>query len=447
MSNIGIGIEFSGTENVSRTINNIKSGLSSLETEANSVGRSTTDAFGKAKSGLDELGKAAEKAGNSFTVLKGASSVFLGELAVRIQSAAIKAVKMLAKEVVELGKEMISLGLESNTSAKSMFDNFNNQITKLKTLFGGEMVEVIGPALQDIATKISSIIDSGQLQPLIDSFGSLFSSIWDCGVATGNLLLKITGVNNEKDAIDTIANSFDRMRIIVDLVADALKRVEAIITKLHLDTAFNFMTNAAFPFGSALWGWSGQKVDQEKANQYTDNERRAREQTKATEENTEQTQRATFVVDSYSSSMESASQTVRGFEGALSSAGDALGNIFGGSIGGSSGGKGCRTFGTTLSVTGGIDSQGYGAITGQSGRYDLQSWSNHIVQVPDALITKQGDIVKFHPDDNILAYKDPSALRGKGGNTIYNTFNISGGNPDDIAEKIMKKIEKIQRMS
>jgi hypothetical protein len=67
--------------------------------------------------------------------------------------------------------------------------------------------------------------------------------------------------------------------------------------------------------------------------------------------------------------------------------------------------------------------------------------------VNDALITSKGDVIQFHPDDNILAFKDGAKVGGKN-ITIHNTFNISGsGDPDRVAELIMKKIEKIQRMS
>ena len=73
--------------------------------------------------------------------------------------------------------------------------------------------------------------------------------------------------------------------------------------------------------------------------------------------------------------------------------------------------------------------------------------SGSFTSVNDALITNRGEVIQFHPDDNILAFKDSSKLKGRG-IVINNTFNINGsGDPDRIAELIMKKIEKIQRMS
>jgi hypothetical protein len=62
----------------------------------------------------------------------------------------------------------------------------------------------------------------------------------------------------------------------------------------------------------------------------------------------------------------------------------------------------------------------------------------------DALITKRGDIVSFHPDDNILAFKG----RGpKGNQQITNNFYIyEAGDPDRIAEEIMKKITRVSRI-
>ena len=49
-----------------------------------------------------------------------------------------------------------------------------------------------------------------------------------------------------------------------------------------------------------------------------------------------------------------------------------------------------------------------------------------VFNVNDALITSGGDVVKFHPDDNILAMKDFSALGGT--NTVrIEPFVLPGG--------------------
>jgi len=76
--------------------------------------------------------------------------------------------------------------------------------------------------------------------------------------------------------------------------------------------------------------------------------------------------------------------------------------------------------------------------------------SGHFVEigktVNDALITNKGDVIQFHPDDNILALKDLSKLGGKNV-SINNTFHIHGsGDPDRIAEEIMKKITRVSRI-
>jgi hypothetical protein len=60
------------------------------------------------------------------------------------------------------------------------------------------------------------------------------------------------------------------------------------------------------------------------------------------------------------------------------------------------------------------------------------------------LITKKGDVIQFHPDDNILAFKGNGP---KGGNNITNNFYINGSNdPDKIADEIMKKIQRMVRI-
>lgn len=506
MSNIGIGVNFTGTENVNRTISSIKSGLNGLEREAKDVGDTSSGAFSKAKSGMEDLGRAVQNTGGAFTVLKGATSVFLGELATKITGLAIKAVKMLARELVELGKEMIKLGLESNASAKGMFDNFNTQVTNLKRLFGEELVSVIGPSLQGIADKISSLINSGQLQPLLDSFGSLFTSVWSCGMATGNLLLKITGVKDEKDAIETIANSFDRMRIIIDTVADALKRVEAIISRLHLDTVFNLISSGANPVGNAIWGWSGQQVAMEKASGMTDWEKMARQQALAAQDNSQATdlqtdtaldyinalinqqkttQASTSIQNAFAAAAQNTSGRVGALGGAISGAISSINNALGkGTGGGSSGGSGCRTFQTGTSVEGGGTANGAVGGGGPSGSpgmlwYNVlgnenaaavsamgESWASTVsnvtrnscsgqvcsfdadgqtfygdgsgsfTSVNDALITNKGEVIQFHPDDNILAFKG----NGPKGSTNV-TINVNGaGDPERVAELILKKI-------
>jgi hypothetical protein len=58
------------------------------------------------------------------------------------------------------------------------------------------------------------------------------------------------------------------------------------------------------------------------------------------------------------------------------------------------------------------------------------------ITVNDALIKKDGSVVKFNPEDNILAFKGA----GPRGNTNI-TINVSGtGDPERVAELILKKI-------
>jgi hypothetical protein len=64
-------------------------------------------------------------------------------------------------------------------------------------------------------------------------------------------------------------------------------------------------------------------------------------------------------------------------------------------------------------LTGGV---GGGIVGGLFGR---------IFNVNDALITSGGDVVKFHPDDNILAMKDFSNIGG-GSQHVTVTGRLSG---------------------
>lgn len=70
--------------------------------------------------------------------------------------------------------------------------------------------------------------------------------------------------------------------------------------------------------------------------------------------------------------------------------------------------------------------------------------------VNDALITSSGDIVKFNPNDNIMAFQDPATLGkfggGKGGD-VYITVEGSVWSEGDLAEVISKKLNEGSRGS
>ena len=68
--------------------------------------------------------------------------------------------------------------------------------------------------------------------------------------------------------------------------------------------------------------------------------------------------------------------------------------------------------GIKLLLSGGLSSAGKGFFGSGSGLF------GSIFGVNDALIQSNGDIVKFHPDDNILAMKDFSGLGGGGGGSV-----------------------------
>jgi hypothetical protein len=68
--------------------------------------------------------------------------------------------------------------------------------------------------------------------------------------------------------------------------------------------------------------------------------------------------------------------------------------------------------GIKLLLSGGLSSAGKGFFGSGSGLF------GSIFGVNDALIQSNGNIVKFHPDDNILAMKDFSGLGGGGGGSV-----------------------------
>lgn len=62
-----------------------------------------------------------------------------------------------------------------------------------------------------------------------------------------------------------------------------------------------------------------------------------------------------------------------------------------------------------------------------------------VIGVEDALITSKGDVVQFHPDDNILAMKDLSKMGGGGSGrvSIQNVLNLDGR----VLYRSMKEVE------
>ena len=54
---------------------------------------------------------------------------------------------------------------------------------------------------------------------------------------------------------------------------------------------------------------------------------------------------------------------------------------------------------------------GIGALLGGGG-FSLGNVFGSVFGVNDAMVTSRGDVVKFHPDDNILAMKDFSNMGG-----------------------------------
>lgn len=402
-------------------------------------------------------------------------------------------------------------------STAGIFANFENQVQNLKTLFGEELTSVIGPTFENLANKISAMIKSGEIQPLVDSFGNLLQAAMGVGDAIGGITMKLMGVTSSKGAITKLADAFDRVSYILGIIEDALSRISVIIKDLHLDKIIDMGLRVTNPGGMALWDYAGQQVQYEKAGEYTPYEAaargrwtspgagspstlpgesesaadalgRLREIQRTENENKEKKQDNSLAVQNNTQNVLSATELLKLYRDQTSKTGTEvtqLGQTAGSAINymngamntirqmlnpGGGGGSGCRTFTSGERVEAGNDivyegperggafvsnsfSSGgttYDTIRNSAGGGLVGYYNNSTGEmsrsVNDALITKQGDIVNFHPDDNILAFKDGSKLQGKN-ITIHNTFNINGnGDPDRIAEEIMKKITRLGRI-
>lgn len=429
-------------------------------------------------------------------------------------------------------------------STAGIFANFENQVQNLKTLFGNELTETIAPALEDIANKISEMINSGEIQPLVDAFGNLLEHSISFGSELGGVIMKLTGVSSSEEAIAKLADAFDRVSYILGIIEDALSRISVIIKDLQIDKIINFGLRATNPGGMALWDYAGQQVQYEKAGAYTpyeaairaasrgggaiggasqsilpseetsadmlgrlreiqrienENKEKKKDNSLAVQNNTQNMQTATELLKLYKDQTSQTGtqivqlgQTAGSAIGYMNSAMDSVRQMLGASGGG--GGKGgCRTFKSGSYTTDGHN-ESYSSGGGPSSSPGMAwynvlgnenagvvaamgpQWASTVTNVVrnscsgkvcsfeadgqkfygdgaggyssvnDALITSKGDVIQFHPDDNILAFKDGSKVGGKN-ITIHNTFNISGnGDPDRIAEEIMKKITRLGRI-
>jgi len=398
-----------------------------------------------------------EDASNQITSALEGSVVSLSKAGVELD--AIKMKSMTAGQQMDYLAQQIekSFGGSSEalrSSPSGIFANFRNQIDNLKKIFGDELTEALAPAWEDIATTISNMIDSGQLQPLIDSFGKLLVNAVELGQTLGSIIIKLTGVTTTEEGVTRLADGFDRLSYILEMIEDALSRIDAIIKDLKLDQIMSLGMRVVNPGGSALWDYAGNQVEAEKSmtprlvqldEVQKDNTKTTKANTDAQLEQINAQRRATQesqLMEKYLKLQEAATSSTAAITGqfgnamssAISSVQSALSSFGMGSSGG--GGGGCRTFGSGSRIEDNHSSS------------DEPFPGNHFstIPVPDALITKRGDIVKFHPEDNILAFKDPSVLReGKGNISV--TINVNGaGDPDRIAEEIMKKITRLNRI-
>lgn len=411
-------------------------------------------------------------------------------------------IKMLEQEINKL---YAGAAGEAGKSPAGIFAGFETAIENVKEMFGEGLIERLAPTLKSITDTINELATSGKLDPLIESFGNLVTSGVKLAETVSKILMNIMGFQNSQQAVEWLTTTFERTAVAIDSMATSLKRARDFIAGLdlsRLQPLVNLLAGASNP-GGLLGLITGDKawnnrIAKENTNATKDNTEAKEEETtsqkKLSEENMSAaeklklmrgtTQEVTAVTGAFGNAMGSAIGTI----------GSAMSYLGGGgysSCGG--GGGGCRTFATGTVMSGGGNLVGGGGgASGSPGMlwYNVlgnenaaavlvmgESWASTVsnvtrnscsglvcsfeadgqtfygdgsgsfTSVNDALITNRGEVIQFHPDDNILAFKDSSKLKGRG-IVINNTFNINGsGDPDRIAELIMKKIEKIQRMS
>jgi phage-related protein len=75
-----------------------------------------------------------------------------------------------------------------------------------------------------------------------------------------------------------------------------------------------------------------------------------------------------------------------------------------------------------------------------TGFFSFSGGSGTTTSVNDAIITPRGDIVKTHPDDFIIATKNPQSLGGSSSNNI--TINISGNADKSTVDKLITQLRR-----
>ncbi len=484
-----------------------------------------------------------EAASNQITSALEGNISTLSKAGVELDSVRMKsmtAAQQMEYLAVQIEKSFGGAASEYAKSPAGIYSNFQNQIQDLKKLFGDELIESLSPAWDSIAAKISSLIDSGKLQPLVDAFGNLVTNTIEFGETLANIIIKLTGVTTAEEGITRLADSFDRVSYILGIIEDALSRINAIIKDLKLDKIMAMGLNLSTPGTMQLWDYAGKQVEYERAGAYTPYEAaargklvppventtpipqtsesasdalsRLREGIRTENENQKSKKDNSQAVENNTQNVLSATDLLRIYKDQTSKTGtevDKLGRASGSAISymnsamskvgqmlnpSGGGGGGCRTYGTGTTIEGGGSYRSGAYSGGPSGSpgilwYNVlgnenaaavsamgESWASTVsnvtrnscsgqvcsfdadgqtfygdgsgsfTSVNDALITNKGEVIQFHPDDNILAFKDSSKLRGKG-IVINNTFNINGsGDPDRIADEIMKKITRVGRI-
>lgn len=245
------------------------------------------------------------------------------------------------------------------SSAAGIFANFNNQLDNLKKAFGGGLVDALAPALEGIATKISSLLESGDLQPLIDAFGNLATNIMTATEKTWDLVKALNGATTDEEAIAQMTATFNLLASAIKWAADQVERLSNLINGINmgaLNAGVNWANNPAKPNGlgpNDLINIGNNKANQEVG----DNTEATRENTKTTESQTKTTydyvkaileaEKITFQSATTQSTFAATTQGTNAQVGILAdaaaNAASALGSISG--SGGGGGGGGCPTYG------------------------------------------------------------------------------------------------------
>lgn len=394
-----------------------------------------------------------------------------------------------------------SAKIERDTGAGAL-ENIGKQIDNIKEELGLALLEGFKPLMEGLGSALMDIIGSEGFDNFTNSIGGLASSFGNVAGKSAELLANILGLSGTDELVQKIGEAFSWVGERINDVTKFLEGMGSLIEKISekltdLKDKFNEITEPLRKMDTSIGGGvydeatgtitpSGitPKVTPINVTIPTVDIDQIEEVNEVLNEQTTKTEKINSTMEDLDKQISSSSSKFLSLEDSVKSLQEKLNNFSlrdsnGNISGGGFDGRSCRNYRTIERVEAGSDivyegperGEAYASntFTGTSGiqytsirnsagggilgYYDASSGqitnspqnSVGYFSVNDALITKTGKVVEFNKDDNILAFKDDTNL--KGNKTFNLTFNIyESKDSKEIMREIMKEINRVVRV-